>query len=701
MSEDVYKLVTVLGEEYEVTEEIKIGRSKSCRISLQDAQVSRHHATVWVESGKLYIMDENSSNGTFVNDVRIGGAVELKDGDKIKTGNMVIIVHAPYTEAKTKMAPEPQVKAEPAPAPKPKPGATPEKPPEEKGLEKKSSLLPLGLGVGGCLVILCVGVLCIALGYYLFFSNGASLFSRGRASTPVVAVALRTDGGDPVLSTYAGDPDENPFWLPVGVYYLEAFDQDETLLLMSGVTITDQSLGQGMVAFPLDFSSEGVYINAAQIEEIRDVFNFAISLDLCRLTFFEIASEDFSVPLYESAEDIQIEALDRLFALYDDMVSREDPSILALTHFEGRAATAGAWEQGGHMAVPSRGLFDSFVNFFGFARGAGERASQDVVGISALMTPQEKQDAFEMLPPALVGGATNYDEMIQKLKNGELNNNATQIRKNLMSDVGFAAAAQDFKKNGRPGLSIAHKEGAELVKRGAELQVEVVKKVLGDTLPGIDKGFDYADKVNEWAEFVKGAYTNPLGTLEGYTRGQVKGMISERIKNQLIKMGVPDYELDTLVDKLSDQVMAKIPEFTKPATPTPTVKPSKTPKPTKTTKPPPGPTDTPGPSPTPEPRDFSGAWNSGKVCDESDESAPYSWGISLTQEGTKVTGSYYEHRCPGGGRAYYNLEGTATDDAWLVLDGYKYDGRGDWGDESLYHIRFKIKFLGDPKFMNP
>jgi hypothetical protein len=66
-----------------------------------------------------------------------------------------------------------------------------------------------------------------------------------------------------------------------------------------------------------------------------------------------------------------------------------------------------------------------------------------------------------------------------------------------------------------------------------------------------------------------------------------------------------------------------------------------------------------------------------------------------------VTGTYYEHKCPGGGRAYYNVEGTATDDAWLILDGYKYDGRGDWGDESFYHIKFRVKFLGDPKFMDP
>ena len=173
MSEDVYKLVTVLGESYIVTGEITIGRSKSCKILIQDSQVSRHHATVWEEDEKLFVRDEDSSNGTFVNDERIETEVELKDGDKIKIGNMIITVHAPYTEAKTQMAPEPQIAAEPKPAPKSKAKAepTPEKPPEEKEGEKKSSLLPLGLGLGGCLVLLCIGLICITAGYFLFFSD--------------------------------------------------------------------------------------------------------------------------------------------------------------------------------------------------------------------------------------------------------------------------------------------------------------------------------------------------------------------------------------------------------------------------------------------------------------------------------------------------------------------------------------------------
>lgn len=54
--------------------------------------LSRTHAEIWYNDGKVYIKDTKSSNGTFVNDVRlsISGAesepYELKNGDKLKLG---------------------------------------------------------------------------------------------------------------------------------------------------------------------------------------------------------------------------------------------------------------------------------------------------------------------------------------------------------------------------------------------------------------------------------------------------------------------------------------------------------------------------------------------------------------------------------------------------------------------------------------
>ncbi len=170
MVEENYKLITILGEEYAVTEELQIGRSRSCHIFLQDPEVSRHHATVWVEGEALYIKDENSSNGTFVNKKQIEGDVILKDGDEIKIGNMIIKAHAPFTEAKTRLQAEPvkevvfDLASKPAPVPEPEPI---QESPEEGIPKKRPSWLPLGLGIGGCLIILCVVVVFVSLGYFI------------------------------------------------------------------------------------------------------------------------------------------------------------------------------------------------------------------------------------------------------------------------------------------------------------------------------------------------------------------------------------------------------------------------------------------------------------------------------------------------------------------------------------------------------
>ncbi len=45
----------------------RIGRAKSCEVVLSDRSVSRHHAELVVsKSGKLYLTDCKSNNGTFV-----------------------------------------------------------------------------------------------------------------------------------------------------------------------------------------------------------------------------------------------------------------------------------------------------------------------------------------------------------------------------------------------------------------------------------------------------------------------------------------------------------------------------------------------------------------------------------------------------------------------------------------------------------
>jgi hypothetical protein len=64
-----------------------LGRSSDNVFVLsQDKGISRHHAIILQESGRFVVQDQNSLNGTFVNDEQIAGPHYLKDGDEILVG---------------------------------------------------------------------------------------------------------------------------------------------------------------------------------------------------------------------------------------------------------------------------------------------------------------------------------------------------------------------------------------------------------------------------------------------------------------------------------------------------------------------------------------------------------------------------------------------------------------------------------------
>ncbi|MCX7640651.1 MAG: DUF5715 family protein [Pyrinomonadaceae bacterium] len=71
---------------YNLEDELTIGRSASARITVDDPSISRLHATIWLEDGKVWITDENSTNGTYVNGKRIFEPTRITENDEIKLG---------------------------------------------------------------------------------------------------------------------------------------------------------------------------------------------------------------------------------------------------------------------------------------------------------------------------------------------------------------------------------------------------------------------------------------------------------------------------------------------------------------------------------------------------------------------------------------------------------------------------------------
>ncbi|BDI19420.1 hypothetical protein ANSO36C_52220 [Nostoc cf. commune SO-36] len=66
-----------------------IGRNRASGICIADTHMSRRHAAIqYIDEQGFYLIDFNSTNGSFVNGDRAFGLTKLKDGDRIRLGNM-------------------------------------------------------------------------------------------------------------------------------------------------------------------------------------------------------------------------------------------------------------------------------------------------------------------------------------------------------------------------------------------------------------------------------------------------------------------------------------------------------------------------------------------------------------------------------------------------------------------------------------
>lgn len=71
---------------------ISFGRGSEADLRFADTGLSRLHATLYSENGRVWIVDENSTNGSFVNGQPVApNGTPLNNGDKIKIGHETVI----------------------------------------------------------------------------------------------------------------------------------------------------------------------------------------------------------------------------------------------------------------------------------------------------------------------------------------------------------------------------------------------------------------------------------------------------------------------------------------------------------------------------------------------------------------------------------------------------------------------------------
>lgn len=78
---------------------IVIGREDDCDLVIQDKSISRKHLRLDVDIEKFYVTDMGSSNGTYVDNIKIEGRTRISSGTHIRAGKITIQVEIPEMKA--------------------------------------------------------------------------------------------------------------------------------------------------------------------------------------------------------------------------------------------------------------------------------------------------------------------------------------------------------------------------------------------------------------------------------------------------------------------------------------------------------------------------------------------------------------------------------------------------------------------------
>ena len=96
-------------------EETLVGRELVNDIALSDPEVSRRHARFVIRDEGVFVEDLGSTNGTFLNGIRVSGPQQLRLGDEITFGEKVVLVFETYIEEEDVSMFTPEIEKTPVP----------------------------------------------------------------------------------------------------------------------------------------------------------------------------------------------------------------------------------------------------------------------------------------------------------------------------------------------------------------------------------------------------------------------------------------------------------------------------------------------------------------------------------------------------------------------------------------------------------
>ena len=149
------------GQSFALGAYTRLGRTNANEIVLAEQQSSRLHAMIQRQENSYVIADQNSTNGTFVNGVRIQSPTRLHPGDTISIGDTYLLVEEEPIAPATIVRPRPP-QAQPPPGPvRPAPPASP-----PKTRNRLIILLAIML-----FLVVCLCLCALSLGGFFYYEN--------------------------------------------------------------------------------------------------------------------------------------------------------------------------------------------------------------------------------------------------------------------------------------------------------------------------------------------------------------------------------------------------------------------------------------------------------------------------------------------------------------------------------------------------
>ena len=148
-------------------ERMSFGRGSEADYRFDDDGLSRHNSTIYRDGTRVWIVDENSTNGTFVNGQEVqGSGTPLKNGDTIKIGhstNLTVRISVQVAKQSSANKPAKTVAATAAAS------------------ENPSMIIPLAVTAVALLVI---GISAVVIGFRAFGNNNPEITYKETYNAP-------------------------------------------------------------------------------------------------------------------------------------------------------------------------------------------------------------------------------------------------------------------------------------------------------------------------------------------------------------------------------------------------------------------------------------------------------------------------------------------------------------------------------------